>query len=592
MKIALMKKAAAAVMALALVGGALPTGNTSLFGSPSIAMAEEEIIDTYDHVNDPDHLDNFDPAFFDEETGVLLLNGKVNKKDVKQYMYNEKVKKVSCAKGTVFPVDSSDMFNCFYAEGFDFSNADMSNVTNMFQMFFHCYNAKTVDFSNADTSKVTDMSKMFYQCGSSDLKIINLDTSNVEYMDWMFYGSKFASLDISSFNTSKVQNMARMFDDCKQLTSLDLSNFDTSNVTNMLYMFNSCVSITSIDVSSFNTSNVTNMTGMFARCAKLTSIDVRGFDTSKAEASQNNWGTLFDCDALKPNIIHFDGTSVTLDGRIEVVFHIYEKGYFGSSGSQNLEKLVMSGPNGDITITDFSRKNDDNPDGLDISYGRMKCVYPLDATQANEKVTLKAYDKNGKQLILCKTSDTNLNYSLCSYSQVKASVNDYLTAIKHNYPYYNNDAKLQILVSAIENYCNAAEYYFKGTKHKINEYSDEYDVTVEPFAPEFGNDVKISLVLNSATAVRIYTNASGVKIDGNDITPKTTKYGKCYEISDIPAHKLLDEHTLTVDGQNYKFYPVSYSYRVFHYSEYRYDSFNIAKAFFGYAKAAKEYLGE
>ena len=108
-----LQKITATVMTFAFVGGALPTGNTFLFGSSSIAMAEEEIIDTYDHVNDPDHLDNFDPASFSEKTGVLLLNGKVNKKYVKQYMYNGKVKKVSCAKGTVFPVDSSDMFNCF-----------------------------------------------------------------------------------------------------------------------------------------------------------------------------------------------------------------------------------------------------------------------------------------------------------------------------------------------------------------------------------------------------------------------------------------------------------------------------------------------
>ena len=466
----------------------------------------------------------------------------------------------------------------------------MSNVTNMFQMFYHCENVTTVDFSNADTSKVTDMSKMFYLCGSSDLKIINLDTSNVEYMDWMFYGSKFASLDISSFNTSKVQNMARMFDDCKQLTSLDLSNFDTSNVTNLLYMFNSCVSITSIDVSSFNTSNVTNMTGMFARCAKLTSIDVRGFDTSKAEASPNNWGTLFDCDALKSNIVHFDGTSVTLDGRIEVVFHIYEKGYFGSSGSQNLEKLVMSGPNGDITITDFSRKNDDNPNGINISYGRMECVYPLDATQANEKVTLKAYDNDGKQLILCKTSGTNLNYSLCSYSQVKASVNDYLTAIKHNYPYYNNDTKLQILVSNIENYCKAAENYFNDAKYEVKEYSKDDEGTVEPFAPEFGEDVKISLVLDSATAVRIYTNASGVKIDGNEVKPCTTKYGKCYEIANIPAHHLLGWHTLTIGDKNYQFSPMSYVYRTVKSQSASKLLKDTAWAAYLYANAANAYF--
>lgn len=589
------QKITAAVMAISLFGGVISTGGKSLFGSQCIAKADildDENIDDYDHVNDPDNIDNYDRVSFDEETGILLLNGKVNKKDVKEYIYNKNVKKVSCAKGTVFPVDSSDMFNCFYAETFDFSNADMSKVENMFQMFFHCYNVKTVDFSNTDTSNVTNMSKMFYQCGSSELKIINLDTSSVEYMDWMFYSSKFVSLDISSFNTSKVKDMARMFDDCKQLTSLDLSNFDTSSVTNMLYMFNSCESLTSLNVSSFNTSNVTNMTGMFARCykLKLTSIDVRGLDTSKAEACRNNWGTLFDCYELKPDIVHYDGTSVTLDGRIEVVFHIYEKEYMGYDSSSNLEKIVMSGPNGDIVITDFSRKTDDNPNGLDISYGRMKCIYPLDATQAKEKVTLKAYDKDGNQLILCKTSGTDLNHSLCSYSQVEASVYDYMNAIRQNYIYYNSDDKLQKLVNAIDNYCKAAENYFKGAENQVYEFSINNDGDIKTDAPEFGKDVKISLVLNSATAVRIYTNGTGVLIDGNKITPCTTKYGKCYEISNIPAHQLFVLHTLTIDGKNYQFSPMSYVYRVLNSDTASQKLKNVAWAAYKYANAANEYI--
>ena len=110
MKKKTLQKITAAVMAFALIGGALPAGNTSLFGSPSIVKAATIAPDGYDHVNDPDHLDNYDPAIFDEKTGVLTLNGKVNYLDVRKYVYNEKrdeVKKVYCAKGTVFPAPTN-----------------------------------------------------------------------------------------------------------------------------------------------------------------------------------------------------------------------------------------------------------------------------------------------------------------------------------------------------------------------------------------------------------------------------------------------------------------------------------------------------
>ena len=147
-----------------------------------------------------------------------------------------------------------------------------------------------------------------------------------------------------------------------------------------------------------------------------------------------------------------------------------------------------------------------------------------------------------------------------------------------------------ILVNAMENYCKAAENYFKGTENAINEYSDEYAVTVEPFAPEFGEDVKISLVLDSATAVRIYTNASGVKIDGNDITPKTTKYGKCYEIANIPAQQLLGWHTLTIGDKNYQFSPMSYVYRTVKSQSASKLLKDAAWAAYLYANAANAYI--
>ncbi len=581
----LMKKATAAVMAFALIGGALPTGNTSLFGSPSIAIAEEEIIDTYDHVNDPDHLDNFDPVSFSEKTGVLLLNGKVNKDDVRQYANSEirdKIKKVYCTRGTVLPSDCSYLFDMFEAETFDLSNADTSNVHNMARMFYTCRKAESLDLSSWDTSNVTDMSYMFSETNFVSLDLSNWNTSNVNDMSFMFWcAHELKSLDLKHFNTSNVKTMEFMFADCDVLESLYISNFDTSKVTTMKQMFFDCHSLTALDVSSFNTSKVTSMYWMFGNCEKLASIDVTNFDTSHTEKRTGSYAMFCGCSALEPDIYHISGQSISLDGSLGMNFYVWGNSYLGSSNPENGSKAVLSGPNGDILISDLSSVKEPG--------GKYKFTYPVNATQAKEKVTLKIYDKDDRQLILCKENGSNYMYSLSSYSQGENSVQNYITELKEERS-YKTDAKLQILVSALENYFKAAENYFKGAENEVKEYKDEYAVTVEPFAPEFGEDVKISLVLDSATAVRIYTNASGVKIDGNDITPKTTKYGKCYEIANIPAHQLLGKHTLTIGDKNYQFSPMSYVYRTVNSRSASELLKNTAWAAYLYANAANAYI--
>ena len=511
------KKITAALTALALIGGALPMGSASLFGSPGIAKADTIAANE----NDADHLSKFDPASFSEKTGVLTICGKVNKEDIRKYYDNEKVKKVFCAKGTVFPSDCSFMFESFKAE--------------------------SIDLSNADTSNVTDMSDMFCECGN--------------------------------------------------LSSVDVSSFDTSNVTNMHWMFGWCHKLTSIDVSSFDTSKVKDFRRMFTCCENLASIDVTGFDTSSAEKT---FQMFYGCDKLEADIVHVDGTSLTLDGRIGVLFNILEKGYLHneeeSVSSSNLAKIVMSGPNGDVVITDFSAKTAENPEGINICHGRMKCVYPLNATQAKEKVTVKAYDKNGKQLILCPYYDWSTNndktyYSLYSRCEAASSINYYLQNVEHDSS-YKNDSKLQILVNSIDNYCKTAENYFCNAENTVNEYSDAYAATVDSFAPKFGDDIRISLVLDSENAARIYTNGSVVKSAEKTVITRKTKYGDCFEISNIPAHKLIKYFTLNIDGTDYQFSPISYVYRVVNNKKASKELKDAAWAAFMYAAAANAYVKE
>ena len=406
MKKQLTKKAVTSVMSLALIFGA--ADYAYFYGNMSVAKAETS---TAIDIDDYDHLDNYDTASFSEKTGILLLNGKVNKQDVRQYCNNEKVKKVSCAKGTVFPVNCGAMFEGFYAKEFDFTNADLSKVDDMSNMFY-LLNSGDAKIINLKASNATKMNFMFYNSPTlKSLELSGWDTSNVKSMNGAFMDcTNLETLDLGGLNTSNVENMSCMFEECNELRSLDVSSFDTSKVKNMANMFIYCQSLKTIDVSNFDTSNVEAMQSMFANCTSLESIDVSNFDTSNAQEYWTNTSCMFlDCIALRPNMVYCSEANMTLNGSLEINFYASQPEYYAkynnSDIAQNLAKIVMSGPNGDIEITDF--------DNFDLIYGKMKLTYPVNATQANEKITVRAYDKDGNRLIIC-----NDGTGLCSHSQV------------------------------------------------------------------------------------------------------------------------------------------------------------------------------
>ncbi|MBP5579488.1 MAG: BspA family leucine-rich repeat surface protein [Ruminococcus sp.] len=472
----LMKKTAAAIMAVALTGSGMyaPVVNKAISGSSLTAYAEEAA----------------STASFDEETGILTLSGNVLSNDVKKWKGNDNVKKVVCAEGTKLPADSSSLFSNFRAE--------------------------EIDLSNADTSEVTTMADMFYRC-------VNL-----------------RSLDLSSFNTSSVVNMGYMFTGCSSLVSLDLSSFDTSKVKKMTDMFHTCSSLEYVDFSGFDTSSVTDMKYIF-----------------------------YGCDALKPNMIFLKGQSVTLDSYLGANIYI--------EPCANLAKVVLSGPNGDITYSGSQF------DGLTQDDGRYKFTYLVNATQANENITVKAYDKDGRQLIVCKSANL-----LSSRSQVEYSVSKYISDVK-NTGSIMSVQKIADLVNGLDNYCKAAENYFNKTDNVI-EGIDNIDMNdVNKYAPGFGTDISLSLVLNSMVAVRLYTDSSDVEINSDKATAKTKNGLQYYELSDIPAHSLCNMYTASINGTKYDFGPMSYVYRVLNNNDASPALTSMAKATYVYANAAKAY---
>ena len=103
-----------------------------------------------------------------------------------------------------------------------------------------------------------------------------LDISEATNIEDMFYhSSSLETLDLSNWDISNVMDMDRMFLGCSALKSVNLSTWDTSSVETMNNMFNSCLALTSIDLSSFDTVNMideVDLDKLFYWCPSLETI--------------------------------------------------------------------------------------------------------------------------------------------------------------------------------------------------------------------------------------------------------------------------------------------------------------------------------
>lgn len=180
----------------------------------------------------------------------------------------------------IFKGDSmEDFFKAANVRDISFANFTFEKPLKSFKGMFRSASARNIDFTGIDLSQITNMDEMFKSYGGTDDDlqgiVSQLNTSNVTSMNSMFYYCSNSKIDLSNFDTRKVTDMSNMFYYAYRLKDLNLSSFDTSKVTNMSGMFQyvgwNGVGL-NLDISSFDTRQVTNFDNMFNVMSKTKTI--------------------------------------------------------------------------------------------------------------------------------------------------------------------------------------------------------------------------------------------------------------------------------------------------------------------------------
>ena len=156
---------------------------------------------------------------------------------------------------------------------------NVSNVTNMNSMFNSCTNFNQ-PLNLWTVTAVTNMNSMFYLCTRFNQNINNWIMPNVTNMNSMFNGCFRFNQPLNGWTISAVTNMGSMFTSCYMFNQ-DISEWNVSTVTNMSNMFQYCSSFNQ-PLNSWNVSNVTNMGNMFNSCTNFNQ-DISSWNTAKVD---------------------------------------------------------------------------------------------------------------------------------------------------------------------------------------------------------------------------------------------------------------------------------------------------------------------
>ncbi len=171
------------------------------------------------------------------------------------YGYQASNYSLKAVQGTTNPCISRDALNNKLLHHEDVTDVNTSCITDMSRLSYYMDEEFNQDLSNWDVSNVTNMEEMF--AGGKDM---GKDMRGIEIIS---VGS------LSKWNVSKVTNMRAMFYGYyRNIGSLRISNWDTSNVTNMENMFQrpwNDKHLNLVDISNWNVEKVDNHKNFFPK---------------------------------------------------------------------------------------------------------------------------------------------------------------------------------------------------------------------------------------------------------------------------------------------------------------------------------------
>ena len=117
------------------------------------------------------------------------------------------------------------------------------NRVQLVQLINYAFKHKQYDLNFIDTSKITDMSYLFDNV-NHNFDISCWDVSNVTDMYNMFYYCDNFDCDLSNWDVSHVVDMSQMFYCCKNFEGKGLEQWNVSNVEDFREMFVGCSKVT------------------------------------------------------------------------------------------------------------------------------------------------------------------------------------------------------------------------------------------------------------------------------------------------------------------------------------------------------------
>lgn len=133
-------------------------------------------------------------------------------------------------------IDMSNMFyNC--PSGDAAADFDVSNVIDMSGMFWHSFIRRIDKFGKWNTSSAINMKNMFREVNSPDIDFSDWDVSNVTNMSYMFASIDYR-ITVNGWNVSNVVDMSYMFaDNSWESMQIFINNWDINDTVKTDYMF-------------------------------------------------------------------------------------------------------------------------------------------------------------------------------------------------------------------------------------------------------------------------------------------------------------------------------------------------------------------